>query len=737
MSRSLFSDKLRIIKTEGFEMIKTGCLFLFIIILICLPIYGQAPADILQMALDSIGLDRADIGYKQKGYWNRYPLDTPYRLTSFDDLFAEPLMLYDYSKTMANAVEKYMAPAYLDSNSISLYALTYSLGVDRKQGGFRSYSANLIPISDSIKPLEKAFGDLFESAGHQSDYYTFGVKADWPEYKKTINHLSENISPEIELILAKAINNLSDIIYWQKLAFRNCPDSIKQKIFHIRDLAMTQSDGTVYYPEIDDIAGEIDYASLHYAALKAAALTEETADSLIFYGAIPADSYFDILTPYGRIVFLGQDYLKKNKTKSFDCSNSLLVIDFGNNGHFTGNCGGTSISNPVSLFIDLGGDDTYQTDRDISTCGAGVMGVGVLYDALGNDSYQTKNNSQGFGFFGVGMLYDKKGDDKYRAELSGQGCGYFGIGLCFDAEGSDNYYIFGDGQGCGGVGGGIGVLADFSGDDFYKGEPDPKIFNRPDYHSKYNINASNVQGFGGGRRGDGSDGHSWAGGLGAIIDLSGDDHYLSGNWSLGCSYWFATGIAYDRSGNDRYESCYFTQGSGAHFCNAILIDEGGDDNHELYETAGAALGFGWDFANCLLINIGGNDLYKANMISLGLAQIRSFAFLIDIGGDDQYRLGKGTDGLGQASYRADFGKPRKLAPYTYYVKSLGCLIDIGGTDLYLSYDENNKEENHPVAKNDAIWFAPSKTDSTYGNNNYGIGIDIDNGIIPEVEKWND
>ncbi len=718
-------------------MLKTVGLFLSVIIICCSSTNAQDTNDILQIVLDSIGFNRSDIGYQQKGYWNRFPFDTPYRLTSFDDLFAEPLMLYDYSKTMADAVEKYLAPAYLDSNSISFYALAYSLGVDRKLGGFRSYSANLIPVTDSIYPLEKAFGKLFESAGRPSEYYTFGEKADWPDYKKEITNFANEISTEIELILAKAVNNLADIIYWQKLAFRNCSEESKQKIFNIRDLAKTQSDGTVYYPEIDDIAAEIDYASLHYAALKTAALAEETADSLIFYGTIPADYYFDLSTPSGRIVFLGKDYLKKNRIKSFDCNNTLLVIDFGNDAVFTGNCGGTSVSNLVSMFIDLGGDDIYRTDQDISTCGAGVMGIGLLYDQSGNDTYETKNYSQGFGFFGVGMLYDKVGDDKYRAELSGQGCGYFGIGLCFDADGSDNYYIFGDGQGCGGVGGGIGVLADYAGDDYYKGEPDPNVFSRPDYHSKFNINLSNVQGYGGGRRGDGSDGHSWAGGLGAIIDISGNDHYLSGNWSLGCSYWFATGIAYDRNGNDRYESCYFTQGSGAHFCNAILIDEGGDDNHELYETAGAALGFGWDFTNSLLINIGGNDIYKAKMISMGLAQIRSFAFLIDIGGDDQYRLGVGTDGLGQASYRSDFAKPRKLAPYTYYVKSLGCLIDIGGTDLYLTYEDSEKymEESHPNAKNNAVWFAPAKTDSTYGNNNFGVGIDIDSGYIPEIQKW--
>ena len=120
------------------------------------------------------------------------------------------------------------------------------------------------------------------------------------------------------------------------------------------------------------------------------------------------------------------------------------------------------------------------------------------------------------------------------------------------------------------------------------------------------------------------------------LDIHGHDEYYSGNWTLGIGYWFGTGIALDKNGNDHYKSCYFTQASGAHYCNGIMIDEGGDDHHELYETAGAALAFGWDFTNAVLINKGGNDRYTAKMISYGLAEIRSNAFFIDIGGDEYY-----------------------------------------------------------------------------------------------------
>ncbi|MCX6830247.1 MAG: hypothetical protein NT002_13360 [candidate division Zixibacteria bacterium] len=716
-------------------MIK-GFKFLFLILaLTTAPVTAQNNGDILKMVFDSVGLTRADIGFQPKGYWNRFPLDIPYKLTSFDALFAEPFKLYDYGKTMANAVEKYFDPKFLDTTSISLYLMTYSLGVDRKLGGFRNYSANLIPVADSIRPLEKAIDNLFLLAGQQSIYYSFGNKAEWPEYKPKIREFAGKLSGRAETILAGAIINIIDIIRWRNLAFRNCPPAAMEKVFEIRDLASNQADGTVYYPEMDDIARTIDWPSLHYAALKATAIAELTADSLTYYGGLPPEIFFEMMTPFGRIILIGAKGLNENRISSVDCNNTLLVIDMGNSGLFTGTCGASfKLSNPISIFIDLGGDDQYRSATELPAQGAGILGVGVLYEDAGNDLYDGKDFCQGAGSFGVGLLMDKVGTDRYKAALSAQGCGYFGIGLCLDAAGDDNYYLYGDGQGFGGVGGGVGVLADYSGNDFYKAEPDPKVVARGDYHSNLKINGNSVQGSGFGRRGDGTDGHSWAGGLGAIIDISGNDHYLSGNWSLGCGYWFGTGIAYDGSGDDTYESCYFTQGSGAHYCNGILIDEGGNDKHELYETAGAGLGFGWDYTNAFLINIGGNDSYKAKMISMGLAQIRSNAFLIDIGGEDTYMLGSGTPGLGEATWRDDYGKPSKLTPYYTYCNSFGGFIDIGGKDGYYSFTDSSKSA-HSRAGDNQMWYAPAKTDSTFGAGNFGVGVDIENGFIPEIEKW--
>ena len=733
-------------------MKKTSLIVLLIFFVLSSLIAAQDSEDVLEKILGEVGFSKSDIGYAPKGYWCRFPLDAPHRLSSFDALFAEPFKLYDYAAMMGNAAEIYLDPAYADSNINGLYKLVYHLGVDKKQGGFRDYSANLKPAPEGPEPLVTAVERLFAQAGRDVEYYTFGDRSEWPDIKTELRSGLAALPDSVKSILAELLVNLTDAIRWRNLAFRNCDPDDMQKAFDIRDLSDTQGDGMVYYPELDDIEAAIDRASLHYAALKTAAAAEKAELALKKYVKdIPKDFEFELMTPYGKIALFSKIHQKEKHTPNFfssirsplpgwteyDATNSLLIVDFGRKMIYQGTPGATaSPTNPVSVVIDLDGDDYYGYEKRSypPSAGVGLMGIGLVIDSKGNDRYNGSTYAQGAGAFGVGVLFDREGNDKYKAGLSAQGAGYFGIGLCLDGTGDDEYYLYGDGQGMGGIGGGIGVLASFSGDDKYTAEPYTSVFNRGDYHSENKINGNNVQGAGFGRRGDGSDGHAWAGGLGAIIDIHGKDHYLSGNWSLGIGYWFGTGIALDKNGDDYYESCYFTQGSGAHFCNGILIDENGNDRHELYETSGAGLGFGWDFTNAFLINKNGDDIYRAKIISMALAQIRSNAFLIDIGGDDKYYLGTGTPGLGEASFRPDFRNPGPLHAYNSYVNSFGGFIDIGGDDSYFEFKEG-AESRHPTAKNNALWFQPDKADSNFGANNYGVGIDTDSGTVPELYKW--
>ncbi len=714
---------------------------------------AQTPGeDILGKILSEVGFERSDLGYQPKGYWNRFPLDVPHRLPSFDDLFAEPLKLYDFATIMGNNVETYLDPAYADSSDVGLYKMLYGLGVDIRFGGFRSYSANLKAAPKGDEPLLLAIEQIYALAGKDVEYRTFGNRYGVSGAAEDVREQIALMPDTVETIVAELLVNLAEAIHWRTLAFRNCDRDDMLQGFAIRDLAQTQGDGQVYYPALDDIAATIDWASLHYAALKTVAAAERAERALLpLVGMIPDDFEMEVATPYGKIAIFSPVYDRDKVPPrffssirgrqpdwmSYDATNTLCVIDFGRKSMWHGTPGATaSVLNPVSVMIDLGGDDYYGYEESLypPSAGVGLFGVGVVIDSKGKDRYNGSIYAQGAGLFGVGVLLDRAGNDTYKADESAQGCGYFGIGLCLDGTGDDEFYLYGDGQGYGGVGGGVGVLGSFDGDDKYTAEPMSEVFNRGDYHSENKINANNAQGAGFGRRGDGSDGHAWAGGLGAIIDIKGNDKYYSGNFTLGVGYWFGTGIVVDREGDDHYRSCYFTQASGAHYCNGILIDEGGDDFHELYETAGAGLGFGWDFTNALLINKGGNDRYSAKMISFGLAQIRSNAFLFDIGGNDEYMFAKDAVGFGAATWRADYEKPSNLYGYNSYVKSFGGFVDIGGEDFYYSFEADSRMA-HPLAKNNTMWLQPDRADSTFGASNYGVGIDIDSGTVPELFKW--
>lgn len=281
----------------------------------------------------------------------------------------------------------------------------------------------------------------------------------------------------------------------------------------------------------------------------------------------------------------------------------------------------------------------------------------------------------------------------------------------------------------------MGVLGDYQGDDHYVAEALAEKAGRPDYHSANRIAVNNAQGVGCGRRGDGSDGHNWAGGLGALLDLEGNDVYESGNWSLGTGYWFGAGLLYDGTGNDLYRSVYFTQASGAHFCLGALIDEGGNDRHVLYDTSGAGLAFGWDFTNALLLDRSGDDSYEAKIISLGLAQIRSTALFFDLGGNDIYTLGAGQPGMGAATFMESYRTPGyQYGPYSFYANSFGLFLDIGGTDQYLDWNvQTDQRIPSPLRKENSTWLNPDRGSEQWGYRNFGVGMDVETGVVPDFE----
>ena len=720
--------------------IKTLITILFIAISSTCPaqeIPDSSNVDRLEQALSIAGLTRADLGYHPKGYWNRFPNPKliPHILPFFEDLFAEPMRTYDFTKTMGNTIEFYLNPSFFDTTQISLHRIVYMLGVDRKITGFRNYSVNLNPEPDTVEPMLEAFVRIERAESKQANYISFGDQYGGADISEDLKDQLKPIPMELQTIIASLMLNLYDAYKWRELAVRNLDYEDMASLFSIKDLSETIGDGQVYYPQIDDIAANLDEHSLYYACMKTAQAAETCYKDLKKYLDSTKDKLSDISfeydCPIGKVVILGTG---KNETNYHDAA---ILIDLGGNDKHYGAVGATaSLDVPISVAIDMAGKDTYKNDDpDMLSQGAAILGAGILIDGSGDDKYISKKMSQGCGLFGLGLLLDIDGNDDYKLETSGQGCGYFGLGFALDIKGDDTRYLHGDGQGFGGVGG-IGVIADYYGDDKYSAEPFADVVDRGDYHSEHKINSNSAQGAGMGRRGDGSDGHSWAGGLGALIDIKGNDYYYSGNWTLGCGYWFGTGLVYEGEGDDLYKSVYFTQATGAHYCIGAILDEGGNDTHELWETSGAGIAFGWDYTNALLFDIGGNDKYIAKIISIGCAEIRSNAMLIDIGGDDYYQLQDGQLGFGASDYRESYDNPNQFSPYNSYTKSFGLLLDIGGEDEYRDWiAETNKTIISKKCDNNSTWQTPAPGDEHYDADNHGVGMDVETGRVPELELF--
>lgn len=712
--------------------LRLRALVAFALIAVPAPTPAQTPAaapavDLLGESLARLGLSRAELGYRPQGSWTRFPLPetVPHLNPAFTDLFARPQTIPRYLHSLADPVRKHLDPARLAEQDDGLYQLTYYLAVERFAPGFRNYSANAVVAAPAeAAPLADALARIRREAGGGERAFSFGG-----QYLAAADPDSAALAaldPALARITAVLALNLAEAARWSRLSFRRAERGLQAEALALVDLRESEA----YQPAADDLARLWDRQSLAYGALKAAQALDTARLAL---AALPAAArrgegiLLDAATPLGRIVISGAD------AGEHAADGCLLWLDLGGDDHYTGAVaasGGWAL--PVSACLDLAGDDHYEATDGAQ--GAGLLGCGLLVDVAGRDRYTATTRAQGYGQFGIGLVFDQAGNDDWRLAGGGQGAGYFGCGLLLDATGDDRCYLHGEGQGFGGVGG-VGVLAAWGGDDHYIAEPNAEVAGRADYHSEHRIAANAAQGAGMGRRGDGSDGHSWAGGLGALIDIHGRDDYRSGNWSLGCGYWFGIGLVYEGDGNDRYESVYFTQASGAHFCVGAILDEAGDDEHVLGENAGAGLAFGWDYTNALLIDVAGNDRYEAKIISLGLGMIRSNGLFIDLAGDDHYRLDAGQAGLGAADLREEYKRPPATAPATGETLTIGLLLDGGGRDRY-----ERRAPDGSVAPDsslaDGVWRpAPAPGSAEAGFGNVGALWDCEGGALPELSPY--
>jgi len=374
------------------------------------------------------------------------------------------------------------------------------------------------------------------------------------------------------------------------------------------------------------------------------------------------------VTGYGSSVIQGQ---------------AALSVDLGGDDVYLDGAGGTCYEmergavrhfpqGRAALAIDFGGDDRYLCNRPGGIAG-GLLGLGFLLDAEGDDLYLADALGCGAALFGCGVLLDSAGDDLYMGQELAQGCALFGIGLLADEAGNDVYSAARFAQGFGGPKG-CGLLIDGAGDDSYSaGFKEPNGYGNRDSWEGWS------QGVGFGMR------SVAAGGVGLLSDLVGDDRYLAGNFSQACGYFFGFGLLNEGGGDDLYTGNRYTMGAQAHQACALFHERGGNDVYRGAEAMNQ--GGSWDVGPVFFLEDAGDDDYEGAQYAQGGTAQNGFAVFIDSGGADTYRSGGISNGAGGAN---EYAGGRDAA-------SLSVSLDLGGgADAY----DNERRGNGMLLRTD-------------------------------------
>jgi hypothetical protein len=486
----------------------------------------------------------------------------------------------------------------------------------------------------------------------------------------------QKLTPEMKDLLACFVHSCSDWLEWRKIALRkvSTSDTGLRKVLPLADPGLSgifQSQSRdpgrdmsdLNFVQWYDFIERIDMPFLYTGALDLAAVCEWIADSAKTLGIVTAGN-FTWDTPLGRLS-VGD---KENDTYG-PKRKHLFILDSG--GDDTVYNGGATISMKyhTGVIIDLQGNDVYRNDESLPLgVGGALLGVALVYDLEGDDTYEGNSRSLGCGIFGVGGVIDRSGNDTYSGYHQSQGSGSCGVGVLADLGGDDRYMGVNQIQGFGYVLG-CGILYDASGADVY--EADDTRIDFPSEQSD-NHNTSLAQGVGFGLRADLAHGHSLAGGVGYLVDGGGDDSYSAGVFAQGCAYWHAFGMLADLGGTDDYRGAWYVQGSAAHFAVGALYDVDGDDVY--HAELNMAQGAGHDFSTGFLWDGAGNDTYNAPEVSLGAGNANGLGVLRDDAGNDTYNVSADVT-LGRANSKAN-GSIR------YDLLCLGVFLDLAGTDIY-------------------------------------------------------
>ncbi len=465
--------------------------------------------------------------------------------------------------------------------------------------------------------------------------------------------------------LAFAGCDSDDLLLWQYLAtslWSEPEDSLEYNAYYEKyNIAEPES---VESDTLISLIAKIDLAALFQAAIINRAgfniLNNYLSDQII-----AVDKAREYQSKYG-LMRIGSSHADLTE------KNYAFLFDPAGNDTYLGRIETNWQSQPYFWHLDLQGDDYYHSEELAGLISA-KGGIGILYDASGDDVYSGKDYSVS-AVWGYAELWDNSGNDTYNFGLHSAGAATFGICLLVDEEGSDSYRVTQYGEGFGSTLG-FGAIIDYQGfDNYYAGGKYMHVPLAPlDYRSL-------SQGFGFGMRPD------LAGGIGMIYDEDGNDNYTGGVYSQAVAYWYALGIIYDKQGYDYYDSVYYPQGSGIHLACGFLYDGAGEDHY--YSKHGPGQGAAHDWAVGFLIDRSGNDHYSVEGGN-GVALTNSVTIFLDGSGDDNYQR--------QLEDNYGFSRPARGTG------GIGIFLDTGGNDKYPV----------EVCANDRYW----------SRGYYGIGLD--------------
>ena len=409
--------------------------------------------------------------------------------------------------------------------------------------------------------------------------------------------------------------------------------------------------------KIIELAAKVDYGKLLHSA---ASLLRISRPEYLQALAIDLqreghDLYKPVIgeknTLAGKIIIggLGDNWYQKPEQ-----TGSAIIIDLGGNDFYSDQVATSRPGVPASIVVDVNGDDAYESAKRYAQ-GCGRLGVGILADMGGDDSYLGLSCCQGAGILGIGLLADQEGNDTYRADSYAQACSFWGTAGLIDARGDDRYEAHRYSQAVA-IAGSIAFLVEGGGNDsYYSKGRGPTNYGTPGIFDSWS------QGCGLGIR------DYVSGGIAVLHDLGGSDRMEAGNFSQGGGYYFGWGML-KAGGNedDTYLASRYAHGFSAHYAGGTFIEEGGNDRYPCRNAVGS--GLAWDLSVTWFEDRGGDDIYTRRGFSKGAAAHNSITVFIDHAGTDDY-LGSECAPVSSNNYHGGC--------------SLSLFFDLGkGTDKY-------------------------------------------------------